>query len=89
MSDLVTSCYINLTEPNLINSINCQELIVRQCSQLIFVAIANNMNENGCNLFVVRLLTSKQAGKVKSGHTSSHPIFSKLMDSTVKYLFVR
>ncbi|XP_066026173.1 uncharacterized protein [Pocillopora verrucosa] len=26
--------------------------------------------------------------KVKSGHALSHPIFSKLMDSTVEYVFV-
>ncbi|CAH3157187.1 unnamed protein product [Pocillopora meandrina] len=30
-----------------------------------------------------------KAGKVKSGHALSHPIFSKLMDSTVEYLFER
>ena len=88
-SDLVISCNINLTEPNLTGSINCQEWIVRQCLELIFVAIASSTNNNGSNLFVVWLLTSKQAGKVKSGHALSHPIFSKLIDSTVEYLFER
>lgn len=35
--------------------------------------------------FTVKLLTSKQAGKVKSGNVLSSPTFNKMMDSTVAY----